>query len=60
MSLHLFSNGALSVSFYIVILPRHVEGDKLDKTVWNLCTFHAYVSYHIKVSKHLEVYYHAI
>lgn len=37
------------VSF--VIFPRHVEGDKLDRTVWSLCTFHAYVSYHIKCSK---------
>lgn len=37
------------VSF--VIFPRHVEGDKLDKTVWSLCTFHAYVSYHVKCSK---------
>ncbi|MCO5594857.1 hypothetical protein L7F22_048892 [Adiantum nelumboides] len=27
-----------------VILPRHVEGEKLDKTVWSLCTFHAYCS----------------
>ncbi|XP_074295960.1 actin-related protein 2/3 complex subunit 2A-like isoform X2 [Silene latifolia] len=34
-----------------VILPRHVEGKKLDRTVWNLSTFHAYVSYHVKCSK---------
>lgn len=33
-----------------VILPRHVEGKKLDRTVWILSTFHAYVSYHVKVS----------
>lgn len=26
-----------------------MEGRKLDKTVWNLSTFHAYVSYHVKV-----------
>lgn len=32
-----------------VILPRHVEGQRLDRTVWNLSTFHAYVSYHVKV-----------
>lgn len=32
-----------------VILPRHIEGQKLDRTVWNLSTFHAYVSYHVKV-----------
>ena len=30
-------------------MPRHVEGEKLDPTVWNLSTFHAYVSYHVKV-----------
>lgn len=37
------------VSF--IIFPRHVEGDKLDKVVWILSTFYAYVSYHIKCSK---------
>ncbi|KAL6531073.1 Actin-related protein 2/3 complex subunit 2A [Orobanche hederae] len=35
------------VSF--VVLPRHVEGRKLDKTVWSLSTFRAYVSYHVKI-----------
>lgn len=34
-----------------VISPRHVEGRKLDKTVWSLLTFHAYVSYHVKCSE---------
>lgn len=34
-----------------VISPRHVEGKKLDKTVWSLSTFHAYVSYHVKCSE---------
>ncbi|XP_054819455.1 actin-related protein 2/3 complex subunit 2A-like isoform X2 [Prosopis cineraria] len=34
-----------------VILPRHVQGQKLDRTVWNLSTFHAYVSYHVKCSE---------
>ncbi|XP_027915423.1 actin-related protein 2/3 complex subunit 2A [Vigna unguiculata] len=34
-----------------VIYPRHVEGHKLDRTVWNLSTFHAYVSYHVKCSE---------
>ncbi|KAK4793496.1 hypothetical protein SAY86_023931 [Trapa natans] len=34
-----------------VIFPRHVEGKKLDQTVWNLSTFHAYVSYHVKCSE---------
>nr|XP_011460552.1 PREDICTED: actin-related protein 2/3 complex subunit 2A isoform X2 [Fragaria vesca subsp. vesca] len=33
------------------ILPRHVEGKKLDRTVWSLSTFHAYVSYHVKCSE---------
>lgn len=27
-----------------------MEGKKLDRTVWNLSTFHAYVSYHVKVN----------
>ncbi|KAM1350410.1 hypothetical protein ACFX2F_004365 [Malus domestica] len=34
-----------------VIFPRHVEGKKLDRTVWSLSTFHAYVSYHVKCSE---------
>ncbi|MCL7044373.1 hypothetical protein MKW94_021429 [Papaver nudicaule] len=34
-----------------VIYPRHVEGRKLDRTVWSLLTFHAYVSYHVKCSE---------
>ncbi|CAL0313218.1 unnamed protein product [Lupinus luteus] len=34
-----------------VIFPRHVEGQKLDRTVWSLSTFHAYVSYHVKCSE---------
>lgn len=37
------------VSF--VIFSRHVEGRKLDRTVWNLSTFHAYVNYHVKCSE---------
>ncbi|XP_042031381.1 actin-related protein 2/3 complex subunit 2A-like isoform X1 [Salvia splendens] len=37
------------VSF--VIFPRHVESRKLDRTVWSLSTFHAYVSYHVKCSE---------
>ncbi|OAY26606.1 actin-related protein 2/3 complex subunit 2A isoform X1 [Manihot esculenta] len=37
------------VSF--VIYPRHVEGKKLDRAVWNLSTFHAYVNYHVKCSE---------
>ncbi|EPS57325.1 hypothetical protein M569_17493, partial [Genlisea aurea] len=37
------------VSF--VILPRHVDGRKLDKVVWSLSTFRAYVSYHVKCSE---------
>ncbi|CAA7408658.1 unnamed protein product [Spirodela intermedia] len=34
-----------------VILPSHVESGKLDRTVWCLSTFHAYVSYHVKSSE---------
>lgn len=34
-----------------VIFPRHVEGKKLDRTVWSLSTFRAYVSYHVKCSE---------
>ncbi|XP_042412530.1 actin-related protein 2/3 complex subunit 2A-like [Zingiber officinale] len=34
-----------------VIFPRHVEEKKLDRTVWSLLTFHAYVSYHVKCSE---------
>ncbi|XP_043702744.1 actin-related protein 2/3 complex subunit 2A [Telopea speciosissima] len=34
-----------------VIFPRHVESKKLDRTVWSLSTFHAYVSYHVKCSE---------
>ncbi|KMT07655.1 hypothetical protein BVRB_6g147800 [Beta vulgaris subsp. vulgaris] len=37
------------VSF--VIFPRHVDNKKIDRTVWNLSTFHAYVSYHVKCSE---------
>ena len=34
---------------HAVIFARHVEGGKLEKIVWILSTFYAYVSYHIKV-----------
>ncbi|KAF9593995.1 hypothetical protein IFM89_026696, partial [Coptis chinensis] len=37
--------------FTFVISARHVEGRKLDRTVWSLLTFHAYVSYHVKGSR---------
>ncbi|XP_021747765.1 actin-related protein 2/3 complex subunit 2A-like [Chenopodium quinoa] len=37
------------VSF--VIFPRHVDSKKIDRTVWLLSTFHAYVSYHVKCSE---------
>ncbi|CAF2289164.1 unnamed protein product [Brassica rapa subsp. narinosa] len=33
------------------ITSRHVEGKRLDKTVWNLLNFYAYVEYHIKCSR---------
>ncbi|OAY69154.1 Actin-related protein 2/3 complex subunit 2A [Ananas comosus] len=41
----------MHLSIYAVVFPRHVEGKKLDKTVWSLLTFHAYVSYHVKCSE---------
>lgn len=37
------------VSF--VVFPHHVEGSKLDRIVWNLLSFHAYINHHIKCSK---------
>ncbi|KAH9330367.1 hypothetical protein KI387_002475, partial [Taxus chinensis] len=46
---HALNANAGFVSF--VIFPRHVDGKKLDRTVWSLLTFHAYVNYHIKCSK---------
>ncbi|XP_018480997.1 actin-related protein 2/3 complex subunit 2B isoform X2 [Raphanus sativus] len=33
------------------ITSRHVKGKRLDKTVWNLLNFYAYVKYHIKCSR---------
>ncbi|KAL0863864.1 hypothetical protein Bca101_042982 [Brassica carinata] len=33
------------------ITSRHVQGKRLDKTVWNLLNFYAYVKYHIKCSR---------
>ncbi|KAL1206163.1 Actin-related protein 2/3 complex subunit 2B [Cardamine amara subsp. amara] len=33
------------------ITSRHVEGKRLDKTVWNLLNFYAYVKYHIKCTR---------
>ncbi|XP_058197577.1 actin-related protein 2/3 complex subunit 2A isoform X2 [Rhododendron vialii] len=49
----LFANAGF-VSF--VLFPRHVEGIKLDKTVWNLSTFHAYVNYHVKMFCLIQIY----
>ncbi|KAL5720095.1 Actin-related protein 2/3 complex subunit 2A [Ranunculus cassubicifolius] len=46
---HALTANAGFVTF--VIMPRHVEGRKLDRTVWSLSTFHAYVSYHVKCSE---------
>lgn len=37
------------VSF--VIFPHHVEGSKVDRIVWTLLSFHAYINHHIKCSK---------
>ncbi|KAL0322557.1 UNVERIFIED_CONTAM: Actin-related protein 2/3 complex subunitB [Sesamum angustifolium] len=33
------------------ITSRHVEGKKLDKTVWNLLNFYAFVKYHVKSTR---------
>lgn len=44
----LSTNGGF-VSFDIS--ARHVEGKKLDKTVWNLLNFNALVKYHVKCTK---------
>ncbi|KAG9157790.1 hypothetical protein Leryth_025931 [Lithospermum erythrorhizon] len=41
----------LPVFIGAVIFSRHVEGRKLDRTVWSLSTFQAYVSYHVKCSE---------
>ncbi|KAJ7571030.1 hypothetical protein O6H91_01G145900 [Diphasiastrum complanatum] len=46
---HAFEANSGFVTF--VIFPRHVDGGKLDRVVWSLSTFYAYVSYHIKCSK---------
>uniref|UniRef100_M4CMR2 Arp2/3 complex 34 kDa subunit n=1 Tax=Brassica campestris TaxID=3711 RepID=M4CMR2_BRACM len=43
---HDLTTNAGFVSFDIT--SRHVEGKRLDKTVWNLLNFYAYVKYHIK------------
>ncbi|KAK0608835.1 hypothetical protein LWI29_036714 [Acer saccharum] len=31
------------------IAPHHIKGKRLDKIVWNLLNFYAYVKYHVKV-----------
>ncbi|PIN17917.1 Actin-related protein Arp2/3 complex, subunit ARPC2 [Handroanthus impetiginosus] len=33
------------------IMSRHVKGKKLDKTVWNLLNFYAFVKYHVKSTR---------
>ncbi|KAL3506182.1 hypothetical protein ACH5RR_031564 [Cinchona calisaya] len=44
----LSTNGGF-VSFDIT--ARHVEGKRLDKTVWNLLNFYAFVKYHVKSTR---------
>lgn len=44
----LSTNGGF-VSFDIS--SRHVEGKRLDKTVWGLLNFYAYVKYHVKCTR---------
>ncbi|XP_013634520.1 actin-related protein 2/3 complex subunit 2B-like isoform X3 [Brassica napus] len=46
---HDLTTNAGFVSFDIT--SRHVEGKRLDKTVWNLLNFYAYVKYHIKCTR---------
>jgi hypothetical protein len=38
------------------ISSRHVEGKKLDKTVWSLLNFYAYVKNHVKVILSIKVF----
>lgn len=42
--------------YLIDISSRHVEGNRLDKTVWNLLNFNAYVRYHVKVTSILILF----
>ncbi|KAK3414824.1 hypothetical protein EUGRSUZ_H00135 [Eucalyptus grandis] len=44
----LSTNGGF-VSFDI--LPHHVKGKRLDKIVWNLLNFYAFVKYHVKCTR---------
>ncbi|XP_022154850.1 actin-related protein 2/3 complex subunit 2B isoform X2 [Momordica charantia] len=44
----LSTNGGF-VTFDISL--RHVEGKRLDKTVWSLLNFNAYVKYHVKTTR---------
>lgn len=44
----LSTNGGF-VSFDIS--SRHIEGKRLDKTVWSLLNFYAYVNYHVKCTR---------
>ncbi|KAH9308504.1 hypothetical protein KI387_036415, partial [Taxus chinensis] len=46
-----YTLGANAGFLSFVIFGHHVEGDKLDRAVWNLTSFHAYLNYHIKCSK---------
>lgn len=36
--------------YFVDISSRHIEGNRLDKTVWNLLNFNANVRYHVKVT----------
>ncbi|XP_047336808.1 actin-related protein 2/3 complex subunit 2B [Impatiens glandulifera] len=44
----LSTNGGF-VSFEIY--PRHVEGKRLDKTVWSLLNFYAFIKHHVKCTR---------
>ena len=45
------AHGANGGYVTFLIEKRHVKGERLDKAVWGLLTFYAFVAYHIKCSK---------
>lgn len=40
-----------STSAFSDITARHVQGKKLEKTVWNLLNVYTFVKWHVKVRK---------
>lgn len=56
LDLHIFYHTILKPRILFTsaeIMARHVEGKKLEKTVWNLLNFNALVKYHVKVTSEL-------